>query len=62
MLFSRALIDLWDPDLKLRNNNKRITILQIVTIPLLISGLVFSFTADIISLPWQLKHIYRDDD
>ena len=61
MLFTRGLIDLWDPELKLRNGEKKITILQVVTLPLVIVGIFFTFSLDIITLPWQLRAIYRDE-
>jgi len=61
MLFTRALIDKWDPELKLRNGEQRISILQVVTVPFLIIGVFFTFTIDIITLPWQIRHIYRDE-
>jgi hypothetical protein len=62
MLFTRNLIDLWDPGLLLRNGDKRISFLQVITIPFLATGMIITFIADLITLPYQLKHIYRDDD
>lgn len=61
MIFTRALIDKWDPELKLRNGEQLISILQLISVPLLIIGICFTFTLDIITLPWQIKHIYRDE-
>ena len=62
MMFTRNLIDLWDPELKLRNGDKRITCVQITTIPFLCIGIILTFTLDIITLPYQMRIIYNNDD
>lgn len=61
MLFSRALIDMWDPSMEFRNGDRRMSCIQIVTIPVLSLGLFFSFWIDVATLPWQLRMIYRDE-
>lgn len=61
MMLTRNLIDLWDPELKLRNREKRISIKQIIFLPSLFIGILIVFPIDILTLPYQLKHIYRDD-
>lgn len=62
MMLTRNLIDLWDPDMKLRNRDKKISFLQIISFPLLITGMILTFTIDIITLPCQLRIIINGDD
>lgn len=62
MVFTRNLLDLWDPELKWRNGDKRITFIQIITIPFLCIGMIFTFTLDILTLPYQIRMIYNNDD
>jgi len=61
-MFTRALIDVWDPELKLRDGDERISVLQVITILFDILVGIITFMLDIITLPWQIRHIYRDDD
>ena len=60
MIFSRNLIDKWDPDFKFRNDTK-LTCVQIITFPFLCIGLLFTLTVDLISLPVQMKMFYSGD-
>lgn len=61
MILSRFLIDLWDPELRARNRERCINVLQIITLPFLFVGLILSFTIDVITLPWQLRMIYNNE-
>ncbi len=60
MILSRNLIDLWDPEWTFRNH-RRITFIQCLTLPLIPIGFLFTIPFDIITLPYQLRFIYRDD-
>ena len=60
MIFTRNLIDLWDPEMKYRDGDQPLSIFQIITIPLLIVGTTITFVLDVITLPYQLRQIYRD--
>lgn len=62
MILTRNLIDLWDPDLKVRNRNKRISFLQIISVPLLVCGFLITLPFDIITLPYQIRIITNGSD
>jgi hypothetical protein len=50
MFLTNFILNLWDPEAKFREDNHRITFLQIITLPLFVIGLIISFPIDILIL------------
>jgi hypothetical protein len=61
MFLTRKLLDKWDPEQNLRNGEQPITILQIITLPLVIIGFFLTIPIDIVTFPWQLRNIYNSE-
>jgi len=55
MFLTNILLNFWDPEAKLREDNHRITFLQLITLPLLVVGLIISFPIDILVMVCKIK-------
>jgi hypothetical protein len=61
MILTRALIDLWDPEFNIRHRS-HITIIQILQIPIVVIGCIFTLPFDLLTLPWQIRIIHNGSD
>ena len=59
-MLSRGLLDLWDPGARFRDGEQRITISQVLSLPVVCVGLIFTFPIDVCIVLYVFRN-HRDD-